>query len=175
MSPSVRWLPAPPAPTTALYLALSMSFAILWGRSYHVCESWDLDQPGQKISLASDHGRLCLERLATAGPRASRLAFSRGRGYHADPAADRPAAPSVLPKWQLGGFSFTNGHIESIAIQDLTVPYWFLVSATACAAIASAERASRQPPPGHCEACGYNLTANVSGTCPECGTLLSSV
>ena len=28
----------------------------------------------------------------------------------------------------------------------------------------------RQPPrPGHCQNCGYNLTGNVSGTCPECG------
>ena len=24
-------------------------------------------------------------------------------------------------------------------------------------------------PPGHCENCGYNLTGNVSGVCPECG------
>jgi hypothetical protein len=23
--------------------------------------------------------------------------------------------------------------------------------------------------PGYCVACGYNLTANVSGVCPECG------
>lgn len=23
---------------------------------------------------------------------------------------------------------------------------------------------------GFCAKCGYNLTANVSGTCPECGT-----
>jgi hypothetical protein len=27
---------------------------------------------------------------------------------------------------------------------------------------------------GHCPACGYNLTANTSGTCPECGTPSSS-
>lgn len=28
----------------------------------------------------------------------------------------------------------------------------------------------RPPPPeGHCQHCGYNLTGNVSGVCPECG------
>lgn len=26
------------------------------------------------------------------------------------------------------------------------------------------------PPPGHCWKCGYDLTGNVSGVCPECGT-----
>ena len=24
-------------------------------------------------------------------------------------------------------------------------------------------------PPGHCQTCGYDLTGNVSGVCPECG------
>ena len=24
-------------------------------------------------------------------------------------------------------------------------------------------------PPGHCQKCGYDLTGNESGTCPECG------
>ena len=27
----------------------------------------------------------------------------------------------------------------------------------------------RRIPPGHCQKCGYNLTGNVSGVCPECG------
>ncbi len=27
----------------------------------------------------------------------------------------------------------------------------------------------RRYPPGHCQRCGYDLTGNVSGRCPECG------
>ena len=27
-----------------------------------------------------------------------------------------------------------------------------------------------RPSPGDCQSCGYNLTGNVSGICPECGT-----
>lgn len=38
---------------------------------------------------------------------------------------------------------------------------------------------SRRPkkppfPPGHCQSCGYDLTGNVSGVCPECGTLTAA-
>lgn len=28
---------------------------------------------------------------------------------------------------------------------------------------------TRRFPPGHCRKCGYDLTGNVSGVCPECG------
>ena len=31
-------------------------------------------------------------------------------------------------------------------------------------------RKARGPSPGHCPKCGYNLTGNESGVCPECGT-----
>jgi hypothetical protein len=30
----------------------------------------------------------------------------------------------------------------------------------------------RRHPPGHCQKCGYDLTGNKSGVCPECGTEL---
>jgi hypothetical protein len=32
----------------------------------------------------------------------------------------------------------------------------------------------RRPPKGHCCKCGYNLTGNTSGTCPECGELVET-
>ena len=31
----------------------------------------------------------------------------------------------------------------------------------------------RRFPPGHCQKCGYDLTGNVSGRCPECGKAAS--
>jgi len=34
-------------------------------------------------------------------------------------------------------------------------------------------RDRRRIPPGHCQKCGYNLTGNVSGVCPECGTAVA--
>jgi hypothetical protein len=33
----------------------------------------------------------------------------------------------------------------------------------------------RKPGAGHCESCGYNLRSNVSGICPECGTVIENV
>jgi hypothetical protein len=35
-------------------------------------------------------------------------------------------------------------------------------------------RLLRRHPPGHCQSCGYNLSGNVSGTCPECGAPVPS-
>ncbi len=32
----------------------------------------------------------------------------------------------------------------------------------------------RRTPPGHCHHCGYDLTGNVSGVCPECGRPVDS-
>src|SRR5262249_861572 len=34
-------------------------------------------------------------------------------------------------------------------------------------------RDRRRFPRGHCPSCGYNLTGNESGSCPECGTSCS--
>ncbi len=35
-------------------------------------------------------------------------------------------------------------------------------------------RDQRQPIPGHCANCGYDLTGNVSGRCPECGNTVEA-
>jgi hypothetical protein len=56
---------------------------------------------------------------------------------------------------------------------EVAMPFWALVlfsgigpARTAWSAIRSRRRRS----PAACLSCGYDLTANLSGTCPECGT-----
>jgi hypothetical protein len=51
----------------------------------------------------------------------------------------------------------------------ISIPLWipFLISATPTGYLFWLGR--RRIPPGHCRKCGYNLTGNVSGVCPECG------
>jgi hypothetical protein len=52
------------------------------------------------------------------------------------------------------------------------VPYWFLVVAFSIpptARFLQFLRARKRDPDG-CPTCGYNLTGNTSGTCPECGS-----
>jgi len=50
----------------------------------------------------------------------------------------------------------------------LTVPVWFLL-ASAILPTGYLFWTDRKAKPGHCAACGYSLTGNTSGTCPECG------
>jgi hypothetical protein len=57
----------------------------------------------------------------------------------------------------------------------LVIPLWFLLSVflavPVCRAGAYARRivSARRKSAGLCGACGYDLTGNVSGVCPECG------
>lgn len=59
-------------------------------------------------------------------------------------------------------FSITQ-HIE------IQLPLWlpFLIFSTPSAFLFWRDR--RRIPTGHCQSCGYSLTGNVSGVCPECG------
>jgi len=51
----------------------------------------------------------------------------------------------------------------------LSVPLWMLFAALITPLVISVVRCARTRP-GCCPACGYDLTGNTSGRCPECGT-----
>lgn len=51
----------------------------------------------------------------------------------------------------------------------LELPFWILFAAAAAPAAAISIRDRHKRAPGHCLRCNYDLTANQSGICPECG------
>ena len=53
------------------------------------------------------------------------------------------------------------------------VPLWCPLLATAFPTAYFFWR-DRRYPPGHCRECGYDLQGNVSGVCPECGSMTSA-
>jgi hypothetical protein len=50
------------------------------------------------------------------------------------------------------------------------LPFWLLVLPFAVPTAISFWRDRRRHAPPHCcQSCGYDLTGNTSGVCPECG------
>jgi hypothetical protein len=55
----------------------------------------------------------------------------------------------------------------------INIPIWLALFAIAVPTVILWQL-DRRPPPGHCQRCGYDLTGNVSGQCPECGSATES-
>jgi hypothetical protein len=55
------------------------------------------------------------------------------------------------------------------------LPIWILLSVVAIPTLFSFWRARKRKKPGLCQVCLYDLTGNVSGICPECGTPIPDV
>ena len=53
-------------------------------------------------------------------------------------------------------------------VAGVVVPIW-MIFATLALVTGILWWLDRRIPPGHCQKCGYDLTGNVSGRCPECG------
>jgi hypothetical protein len=68
------------------------------------------------------------------------------------------------------------GIAARIVMWNLVVPHWSAMLAAAALPLARAPaacaalRRRRRTAGGRCPRCGYDLTGNISGVCPECGT-----
>ena len=60
-------------------------------------------------------------------------------------------------------------HYKGTGVSKLFCPIWMLLLPAALPTAYLFYR-DRRHPPGHCQRCGYDLTGNESGVCPECGT-----
>ena len=73
---------------------------------------------------------------------------------------------NLLGSWGSSSGSFGMGRV---AFSDY-IPIWPSAIALAIPTAVLCLLIPRHYPAGHCQNCGYNLTGNVSGVCPECGT-----
>ena len=91
-----------------------------------------------------------------------------------------PLRPRGL-RWSSWGFRLISFRQSSDSIEhiqhykmEMGIPYWLLVIFfSAYPIVAFIRRPARlrrlRRERGLCQDCGYNLTGNVSGVCPECG------
>jgi len=145
-----------------------------WGRSSSLFPravpppggSWKWFSPSDGlVSVCTSRGSFSLGVMRTL-PSETRVARSDygalGFGYREWAA---PFATGYDPDRQRIVTSYCHHH-------ELTFPLWAAVLATAsipCLSLRKAWQRRRWLRTGSCGRCGYNLTGNTSGVCPECG------
>lgn len=81
------------------------------------------------------------------------------QGWHANPPSELTWLP-ILEKDELG--------------VPLWIPFALMAGYATSTLVSTALRRRRLRRVGKCVRCGYDLTGNVSGVCPECGTKFES-
>lgn len=72
------------------------------------------------------------------------------------------------------GFHWPHFNLNPTA-SSIEMPCWLLMIAAGAPTVFLFLLDRRRIPAGHCKNCGYNLTGNMSGVCPECGSRISSL
>jgi hypothetical protein len=83
----------------------------------------------------------------------------------------------LKPRERFVGFAYSAETEYKGRSFSVLIPHWFvagLASLLPLKWIRDHRRRRQRVSLGLCLACGYNLTGNVSGTCPECGTAVRS-
>jgi len=158
--------PRPLRLLTLLSLLLCVASVTMWATGYagSPCPVWRRSAPVERLhlSVGSTGHDLTLGVVTPTAPARASMAARWGFGYVAGGASSQLASGSLIP---IGGY------------RGVQVPLWLVTAATAGLPLLWAARwllRRRRVPGGHCQRCGYNLTGNVSGVCPECGAARSS-
>ena len=96
--------------------------------------------------------------------------FIRGKLQFSNAFPTTNRVPFRAQTWtRFGYLEYASGKIGMFIIY---CPFWFpvlLLAAYPTLVLIKTIRRRLRHKHGHCSKCGYNLTGNVSGTCPECG------
>ena len=184
---------------TALSLLLCVAVCVLWVRSHYYPESWAFEG-GRRYTVVSLRGTMMLEvrshsAAPYAGPAPGPLPSPAEKAL---PVASPPRwdhRPLTVGQWVPAESRFGFGTAATISWTTenaggarryhiarsslFAFPYWapaVALSLLPAAWLLRALAARRRRGPGrHCAHCGYDLTGNVSGVCPECGNAVPSV
>jgi hypothetical protein len=148
--------------------AASALLVIAFGTTGYSLQSWPVNL-SNRVSVTVMFGALWIEQtpeLPSEPPVAdtdNRLLVQPPRWQVEQVARllDQMTHPVWWPTVNLGNYS--------VVIVPLWIP--LLLIALPTARVWWLDR--RRPALGHCTRCGYDLTGNVSGRCPECGTATS--
>lgn len=155
---------------TTLYLLLLIAVAALWARGY-----WTSDLLGW-IAVRGDGGRvavwLCCGR-GGIGLTVTSLQWGVIPGRGGDWQQHEPQYGGAdWHQFTRGGLGFyaggANKPIPGVRSVGVCLPAPVLLLAAAVPPALYVRRRRRRNP-GSCAQCGYDLTGNLSGVCPECG------
>lgn len=81
------------------------------------------------------------------------------------------SGPCDLPWNDIASYGFVWPQLDpDLTYTYVVIPLWLLLLTALILTVFLWYRDRRRVPVGHCRKCGYDLTGNVSGLCPECGT-----
>jgi hypothetical protein len=152
---------------TALSLLLCVAVTWLWVRGYRLQEyvAFTLDSHSPAVGNYPGGIFLAWNNNTRTAPGFSYLGYRYGddprRGAH-----------------RFGPFAYRNDRVPpastgqaTVVIRAVMFSTWFPLALFAVLLCWALRRSLllRRRKPGHCPSCGYDLTGNLSGVCPECG------
>jgi hypothetical protein len=177
------------AVASGISLLLCLAMVVLWGRSYWRIDTVSVRSVDATSRLAGDHTlRLFRGTLLFEVGRLQGQIFSRLGINPPHVSVDRVARSSVpltgyeaytrgvQSRFGFGSGSYTyvqsiDAATDRVGIRSVVlVPLWAVIALTAILPVAWGTLRSAERRRGGCPTCGYNLTGNTSGVCPECGT-----
>jgi hypothetical protein len=159
-------------------LLLFVGTGVLWMRNYWIMEGITWNHSFATYGITSTRGVFVIWRKDDNW-------LDYGLRYATESPFDPIAELQRLsiPFTAFAGFFSTNSLLAlkktpNEFIGALGVPHWFpmlLFAVPRTMRIRSILKQRRLAMSGHCRRCGYNLTGNVSGVCPECAMSIERV
>jgi predicted RNA-binding Zn-ribbon protein involved in translation (DUF1610 family) len=173
-----------------VFFVLAWAWSFLFFNTYEVIllEKNSTGAFERTLAVLSSRGGLCISfssdfQFPRYAPRAvpgfSYLAAVDAPEQYAPIERNPPTSVRRWPHFGLAGLGFVtyglSGTAGTARAWGITIPYWLLCAGTSLFLIRFLIRRRRSDAESRsklCATCGYDLTGNVSGRCPECGTLI---